>query len=84
MQTIDGDELILGNECIRPLYCNENKWGDTGTHYDLMHPTIQQTCNTNNYSRRSESQQDEHPKQEANRSTDRHRQTMIGEQQTNQ
>ena len=84
MQTIDGDEFILDKECIRLLYCNKSKWGDTENHYDLMHPTIQQTCKTKNYSRRSESQQDEHQQQEANRSTDRHRQTLIGEEQTTQ
>eukprot|EP00972_Heterocapsa_arctica_P047788 7048970-Heterocapsa_arctica.AAC.1 len=49
-----------------------------------MHPTIQQTCKTNNCSRRSESQQDEHQQEEANRSTDRHRQTHIGEEQIKQ
>eukprot|EP00972_Heterocapsa_arctica_P095157 14033803-Heterocapsa_arctica.AAC.1 len=67
MQTIDGDEFILDKECIRQLYCNKNKWGDTENHYYLMHPTIQQTCKTKSYSRRNESQQDEHQQQEANR-----------------
>eukprot|EP00972_Heterocapsa_arctica_P024423 3603939-Heterocapsa_arctica.AAC.1 len=43
MQTIDGDEFILDKECVRLLYCNKSKWGDTENHYDLMHPTIQQT-----------------------------------------
>eukprot|EP00972_Heterocapsa_arctica_P019761 2913856-Heterocapsa_arctica.AAC.1 len=64
MQTIDGDEFILDKECIILLYCNKSKWGDTETYYDLMHPTIQQTCNTKTYSRRSELQQFEHQKQE--------------------
>eukprot|EP00972_Heterocapsa_arctica_P095416 14071310-Heterocapsa_arctica.AAC.1 len=49
-----------------------------------MHPTIQQTCKTKNYSRRSESQQDEHQTQEGNKNTDRHRQTLIGEEHTKQ
>eukprot|EP00972_Heterocapsa_arctica_P078820 11623567-Heterocapsa_arctica.AAC.1 len=53
-------------------------------HYDLMHPTIQQICKTKTYSRRSELQQVEHHKQEDTNSTDRHRQTMIGEEQTKQ
>eukprot|EP00972_Heterocapsa_arctica_P051177 7522968-Heterocapsa_arctica.AAC.1 len=60
MQTIDGDEFILDKECIRLLYGNKGKWVDTENHYDLMHPTIQQTCKTNNYLRRNDSQQDEH------------------------
>eukprot|EP00972_Heterocapsa_arctica_P018077 2670991-Heterocapsa_arctica.AAC.1 len=38
MQTIDGDEFISDKECVRLLYCNKNKWGDAGNHYDLMHP----------------------------------------------
>eukprot|EP00972_Heterocapsa_arctica_P043530 6427547-Heterocapsa_arctica.AAC.1 len=41
MQTIDGGEFI-SEKCIRLLYCNKSKWGDTGHHYDLMHPMIQQ------------------------------------------
>eukprot|EP00972_Heterocapsa_arctica_P004977 736538-Heterocapsa_arctica.AAC.1 len=44
MQTIDGDEFILEKECIRLLYCNKIKWGDTGNHYDRMQPMIQQIC----------------------------------------
>eukprot|EP00972_Heterocapsa_arctica_P030450 4483600-Heterocapsa_arctica.AAC.1 len=67
MQTIDGDEFILDKECIILPYCNKSKWGDTANNYDLMHPTVQQTCQTKNDSRRSESQQDEHQQQEANR-----------------
>eukprot|EP00972_Heterocapsa_arctica_P025467 3749876-Heterocapsa_arctica.AAC.1 len=84
MQTIYGDGFIMDKECIRLLYCNQSKWGDTENHYDLTHPTIQHFCKTKNYSRRSESQQDEHQTQQANRSTDRHRQTLIGEEQTTQ
>eukprot|EP00972_Heterocapsa_arctica_P063839 9419090-Heterocapsa_arctica.AAC.1 len=38
MQTIDGAEFISDKECIILLYCNNNKWGDAGNHYDLMHP----------------------------------------------
>eukprot|EP00972_Heterocapsa_arctica_P083252 12266135-Heterocapsa_arctica.AAC.1 len=82
MQTIDGDEFILDKECIRLLYCNKSKWGDTGNNYDLMHPTTQQICKTESYSRRSEMKQVEHKKQEDKKNTDRHRQTLIGEQQT--
>eukprot|EP00972_Heterocapsa_arctica_P112121 16430036-Heterocapsa_arctica.AAC.1 len=63
MQIIDGDEFILEKDCIRLLYCNKSKWGDTENHYDSMHPTIQPTCKRNNYCRRSESQQDEHQQQ---------------------
>eukprot|EP00972_Heterocapsa_arctica_P008851 1298413-Heterocapsa_arctica.AAC.1 len=83
-QTIDGDEFILDKECIRLLYCNKSKWGDTENHYDLLHPTVQQTCKTKSYSRRSESQQDEYQQQEGNNNTDGHRQTMIGEEQNKQ
>eukprot|EP00972_Heterocapsa_arctica_P098078 14469926-Heterocapsa_arctica.AAC.1 len=49
-----------------------------------MHPTIQQSCKTKTYSRRSEVQQMEHQQHEYNKSTDRHRQTLIGEEQTKQ
>eukprot|EP00972_Heterocapsa_arctica_P071222 10520534-Heterocapsa_arctica.AAC.1 len=82
MQTIDGDGFVLDKECIRLLYRNKSKWGDTENHYDLMHPTFQQFCKTKNYSRRSEMQQVEHHKQEDKHNTDRHRQTLIGEEQT--
>eukprot|EP00972_Heterocapsa_arctica_P091789 13537252-Heterocapsa_arctica.AAC.1 len=84
MQTIDGDEFILDKSYIRLLYINKNKWGDTGNHYDLMHLTIQQTCNIKTYSRRSELQHIEHQQQEDIKSTYRHRQTLIGEEQTKQ
>eukprot|EP00972_Heterocapsa_arctica_P015746 2320665-Heterocapsa_arctica.AAC.1 len=46
------------------------------------HPTIQHICNTKTYSRRSEVQQVEHQTQEDNNSTDRHRQTLIVDEQT--
>eukprot|EP00972_Heterocapsa_arctica_P007988 1167714-Heterocapsa_arctica.AAC.1 len=49
-----------------------------------MYPTVQQTCNIKSYSRRSESQQVEYQKQEGNNNTDRHRQTLIGEEQKSQ
>eukprot|EP00972_Heterocapsa_arctica_P015281 2250548-Heterocapsa_arctica.AAC.1 len=65
-------------------FWNKNKWGDTDNHYDLMHPTIQQQCKTKTYSRRSEFQQLGHQQHEDNKSTDRHRQTLIGEEQTTQ
>eukprot|EP00972_Heterocapsa_arctica_P068493 10119590-Heterocapsa_arctica.AAC.1 len=84
MQTIDGDEFILDKECIILLYCNKSKWGDTGNHYDLMHPTIQPNCKTKTYSRRNQFQQMEHQTHEDTNSTDRHRQTLIGEEQTKQ
>eukprot|EP00972_Heterocapsa_arctica_P083734 12338737-Heterocapsa_arctica.AAC.1 len=63
-QTIDGDEVIAEKECIRLLYCNKSKWGDTENHYDLMHPMIQLICKGNNYTRRSEIQQIEYQKHE--------------------
>eukprot|EP00972_Heterocapsa_arctica_P110108 16212974-Heterocapsa_arctica.AAC.1 len=75
MQTIDGDEFILDKECIRLLYCNKSKWGDTANQYDLTHPTIQQICKIKTYFRTSELQQVEQQKQEDKNSTDRHRQT---------
>eukprot|EP00972_Heterocapsa_arctica_P101367 14940629-Heterocapsa_arctica.AAC.1 len=84
MQTIDGDEFISEKECIRLLYCNKTKWGDTGNHYDLMHPMIQQICNARTFTRRSEIQQIEHQKHEDINLTYRHRQTRIGEEQTKQ
>eukprot|EP00972_Heterocapsa_arctica_P078009 11503142-Heterocapsa_arctica.AAC.1 len=49
-----------------------------------MHPTVQQTCKTKSYSRRSETQQAEYQKQEGNNNTDGHRQTLIGEEQKKQ
>eukprot|EP00972_Heterocapsa_arctica_P098738 14570881-Heterocapsa_arctica.AAC.1 len=49
-----------------------------------MQPTIQQICKTKTYSRRSELQHIEHQKQEDIKSTYRHRQTLIGEEQTKQ
>eukprot|EP00972_Heterocapsa_arctica_P060053 8857425-Heterocapsa_arctica.AAC.1 len=84
MQTIDGDEFIIDKECIRLLYCNKSKWGDTENHYDLMRPTVQQTCTTKRYSRRSDLQQIEFQKQEGNNNTDRRRQTLIGEKHKSQ
>eukprot|EP00972_Heterocapsa_arctica_P075349 11115698-Heterocapsa_arctica.AAC.1 len=60
MQTIDGDEFIVDKECIRLFYCNKSKWGDTENHYDLMRPTVQHTCKTKSYSRRSDLQQVEY------------------------
>eukprot|EP00972_Heterocapsa_arctica_P102523 15108558-Heterocapsa_arctica.AAC.1 len=83
-QTIDGDEFIIDKECISLLYCNKSKWGDTENHYGLMHPTVQHTCKTKSYSRRSDVQQVEYQRQEGNNNTDRHRQTLIGEEQTRQ
>eukprot|EP00972_Heterocapsa_arctica_P043898 6482070-Heterocapsa_arctica.AAC.1 len=82
MQTIDGDEFISDKECIRLLDCNKSKWGDTENHYDLVRLTIQQICKTKTYIRRSECQQIEYQKQEDRKITDRHRQTLIGEEQT--
>eukprot|EP00972_Heterocapsa_arctica_P048533 7153373-Heterocapsa_arctica.AAC.1 len=64
MQTIDGDEFISDKECIRLLYCNKSKWGDTGNQYDLLHPMIQQVCKRHIYSRRNELQHIEHQKHE--------------------
>eukprot|EP00972_Heterocapsa_arctica_P051572 7587182-Heterocapsa_arctica.AAC.1 len=84
MQTIDGDEFILDKKCIRLLYCNKSKWGDTENHYDLMHPTVQQTCKTKSYSRRSDLQLVEYQTQEGNNNTYKHRQTLIGEEQKRQ
>eukprot|EP00972_Heterocapsa_arctica_P012603 1852460-Heterocapsa_arctica.AAC.1 len=84
MQTIDGEEFMLDKECIILLYCNNSKWGDTENHYDLLHPAIQTTCNTKTYSRRNDLQQIEHQKQEDKQSTDNHRQTQFGEEQTKQ
>eukprot|EP00972_Heterocapsa_arctica_P004875 722127-Heterocapsa_arctica.AAC.1 len=75
---------MLDKECIRLLYCNKSKWGDTENHYDLMHPTVQQMRKTKTYSRRSELQQVEHQKQEDKNSTDKQRQTLIGEEQKQQ
>eukprot|EP00972_Heterocapsa_arctica_P116205 16451905-Heterocapsa_arctica.AAC.1 len=49
-----------------------------------MHPTIQPICKTKTYSRRSELQQVEYQKQEDKKSTERQRQTFIGEEQTKQ
>eukprot|EP00972_Heterocapsa_arctica_P093120 13735060-Heterocapsa_arctica.AAC.1 len=83
-QTIDGVDFILDKECIILLYCNKRKWGDTENHYDLMHPTIQQICKTKTYTRRSELQHIEHQQQEDKTNGDRHRQTLIGEEQTKQ
>eukprot|EP00972_Heterocapsa_arctica_P057660 8505422-Heterocapsa_arctica.AAC.1 len=49
-----------------------------------MHPTIQQISKARMYTRRTELQQIEHQKQEDIKSTDRHRQTLNGEEQTKQ
>eukprot|EP00972_Heterocapsa_arctica_P016380 2415465-Heterocapsa_arctica.AAC.1 len=43
---------------------------------------VQHTCKTTSYSRRSDVQQVEYQKQEVNKVTDRHRQTLIGEEQS--
>eukprot|EP00972_Heterocapsa_arctica_P025437 3745324-Heterocapsa_arctica.AAC.1 len=59
-----------------------SKWGDTGNHYDLMHPMMQQICKARTYTRRNEIQQIEHQKHEGIQITDRHRQTRIGKEQT--
>eukprot|EP00972_Heterocapsa_arctica_P110035 16202048-Heterocapsa_arctica.AAC.1 len=71
-------------KCIKLLYSNKSKWGDTDNHYDLMHPTVHQTSKTKSYSRRSDLQQIEYQKQEGNIHTYRHRQTLIGEEQKSQ
>eukprot|EP00972_Heterocapsa_arctica_P006369 934706-Heterocapsa_arctica.AAC.1 len=84
MQTIDGDEFILDKECIILLYCNKSKWGDTENHYDLMHPTVHHTCKIKSYSIRNDLQQAEYQKQEGNKHTHRHKQTLIGEEQKSQ
>eukprot|EP00972_Heterocapsa_arctica_P015429 2273471-Heterocapsa_arctica.AAC.1 len=74
---------FVDKECISLLYCNKNNWGDTENHYDLMHPSFQQTCHTKRYSRRSDLQQMEFQTQEGN-NTDRHIQTLIGEEHKSQ
>eukprot|EP00972_Heterocapsa_arctica_P049202 7241058-Heterocapsa_arctica.AAC.1 len=76
--------MILEKACIILLYCNKNKWGDTGNHYDLMHPMIQQICKGKTYTRISEIQQIEHQKHEDRKIADRHRQTRIEDEQTKQ
>eukprot|EP00972_Heterocapsa_arctica_P022731 3346163-Heterocapsa_arctica.AAC.1 len=47
-----------------------------------MHPITQQVCKARMYTRRSEIQQIEHEKHEDRNNTGRHRQTLIGEEQT--
>eukprot|EP00972_Heterocapsa_arctica_P111273 16383088-Heterocapsa_arctica.AAC.1 len=64
MQTIDGDDFISEKECIRLLYCNTSKWGDTENHDDLMHPMIQHICKGTIYTRKSETQHIEYQKHE--------------------
>eukprot|EP00972_Heterocapsa_arctica_P028557 4201096-Heterocapsa_arctica.AAC.1 len=82
MQIIDGDEFIADKECIILLYCNKNKWGDAGNHYDLMHPMVQQVCKGKTYTRRDDIQHIEHQKHEDNNITYRQRQTRFGEEHT--
>eukprot|EP00972_Heterocapsa_arctica_P019719 2908422-Heterocapsa_arctica.AAC.1 len=84
MQTIDGDECVIDKKCIRLFYCNKSKWGDTENQYDFMHPTVQHTCKTKSYSRRSGLQQVDYKQQEGNNNTYRHRQTLIGEEHKSQ
>eukprot|EP00972_Heterocapsa_arctica_P051958 7642924-Heterocapsa_arctica.AAC.1 len=84
MQTIDGDEFIFDKECIRLLYCDKHKWGDTENHYDLLHSIVHHTCKIKSYSRRNDLHQAEHQKQEGNKHTYRHQQTLIGEEQKSQ
>ena len=56
-QIVDGDEFMVEKEVIRLLYCNQQKWGDSANHYDLMHPIPQITGNSKVYSRRTNEEQ---------------------------
>eukprot|EP00972_Heterocapsa_arctica_P026110 3846146-Heterocapsa_arctica.AAC.1 len=46
-----------------------------------MHPIVHHTCKIKKYSRRNDIQQTEYHKQEGNKHTYRHTQTLIGEEQ---
>eukprot|EP00972_Heterocapsa_arctica_P111890 16428696-Heterocapsa_arctica.AAC.1 len=68
----------------RTSLLQQNKWGDTGHHYDLMHPMIQHICKGTTYTRRTEIQHIEYQKHEDREITYRQRQTRIGDERTKQ